>query len=160
MSFVVTRIDADTAAPEDVAAIDRLLRLEARAFARDGEQLDDAAERLSEAAGDRERLCFVARRSPEGRVAGFLDAQLHSPSPGALTVRAIAVAPEARRRGVGEALLDTASRTADALDGEHASVWAGVHDDNAGALAFFSEQGFTKRGQKARVVELVRDRRR
>ena len=73
----------------------------------------------------------VAREG--GRVQGFLAAM-------GATVRALYVAPEARRKGVGHALLDRAKTRGDRLD-----LWC--FQANEEARAFYEAEGFTEAGR-------------
>jgi len=153
LSIAIARLDADTAAPEDVAALDRILTGARASIVRAGEHLDGAAERLSEAASDSERIVLVARLAPDGTIIGLADGVLGA---GGLTIAAIAVDLAHRRRRVAHALLDAAAAAGSAKAGERVSVTAGVHSDNAAALAFFAAHGFVPSGTQGGVTELVR----
>ncbi len=155
MTTAFLRLDADSASAADVAAIDRLLHQDAAAFSRPREHLETALERLDEAAVDRERIVLVAREGDA--VVGLVDARLHHPGPGALTIAAIAVEPSRRRHKLGARLIEAAIAAASEADEVRALV-AGVHAENARAIAFFEALGYAPEDRSAGVVVLARRR--
>lgn len=70
-----------------------------------------------------------------GRVAGFIARD-------GAAIHALYVAPDARRRGIGTALLAEAQAAADALELE-------TFEANAAARAFYAAQGFAETGRSA-----------
>jgi ribosomal-protein-alanine N-acetyltransferase len=117
-----------TSDPEDLLAVKRLAELGATA-------IDVDAERARAFA----RL-WVARQ--ERAVAGFLLAwdvadEVH--------LLDLVVAPEARRRGIGEALIEVVVAWAEA-NGIH-RLLLDVADDNAAAIALYAKAGFQPNGE-------------
>lgn len=97
-------------------------------------------------AGPAERLVgHVALRSRTSAPVMERAAAATGVDPDRLAVVArLLVAPDARRRGVGRALLDAASRTAVAL-GRHPVL--DVVTDHAGAIALYDQAGWRRAGE-------------
>lgn len=128
-------------APEAVLRRLDAILLEARsALVRSNEHLALAAERLADAAGERDRILLYARLPAEKRTVGLLDAALHHPEPGDLTVAVLAVAARSRRRGVGLALVLAAIERA-ARRGRVDRVLAAVHARATTAADFWARLG-------------------
>jgi GNAT superfamily N-acetyltransferase len=93
-----------------------------------------AAARAS-AAGD-SRAWFLAER--EGGVVGLVQGRRRPPA--TLLVFSMWVAPEARRSGIGRALIDETERWAGGWGGLETILWVVVGND--GALRFYERLGF------------------
>lgn len=85
----------------------------------------------------------------EGREAGYLklnigEAQTEAYAPDSLEIERIYVDGSQKGRGIGKALLGHAAR--EALRLGKASLWLGVWEFNAPALAFYARMGFERVG--------------
>jgi len=116
----------------------------ARAGPDDAPALVDLARALLPGAGRPAADAWLARE-PEGPAVGYLDARRVADE---LHVLALAVVPEARRRGVASALLAAALTEAEAEGAAvcHLEVRAG----NAAARAFYARHGFAEVGCRRR----------
>ena len=81
--------------------------------------------------------CLVARREPGGAVIGYICSWIVADE---LMINNLAVAPEARRAGVGRGLLLRAMR--DAVAEGCATAWLEVRPSNAGAIRMYQSHGF------------------
>ena len=133
--------------------LDAVLRAARPALVSVGEHLAPVRERLLDAAGDAERILCAA--SSSGRAIGIVDAALHAPAPGDLTISQLAVARAHRFRGVGRALIGAALREADAR-GDIERIHAAVKTSVPEALTFWLALGFEIVAQDAGVQSLVR----
>ena len=79
----------------------------------------------------------------EGGLAGLI---LLRAIAGEAEILTLAVAPEARRRGVGRALVEAAAGTAAGLDAE--TLWLEVAADNLAALVLYRGAGFDIAGRR------------
>ena len=86
---------------------------------------------------------FALVADADGRLAGFILCRLIA---GEAEVLTLAVRPDARRRGVGAALLGEALGLA-GLSGD--SMFLEVAADNAGAIALYERAGFERVGRRA-----------
>jgi ribosomal protein S18 acetylase RimI-like enzyme len=114
--------------------LDRVLTESRRALVRSRQHLAPIDERIDDAQGDLTRVILYARIGD--RAVGIIDASLHTPSPGDLTVAQIAVKEEHRRGLVASSLLFAALENEEIV-----RVSAGVHRDNYEAQAFFERLG-------------------
>lgn len=91
-----------------------------------------------------DRVCFiVARDAQNGRLLGFAVAW-HVLDEGELAN--LAVAPECRRRGIGQALLDAV--TTDALGRGTSQLYLEVRESNSAARALYAAAGFQEVGRR------------
>lgn len=91
-----------------------------------------------------DRVCFiVARDAGNDRLLGFAVAW-HVLDEGELAN--LAVAPECRRRGIGQALLDAV--TTDALGRGTSQLYLEVRESNSAARALYSAAGFREVGRR------------
>ena len=134
------------ASPEDAAAIARLCAEFAEYLAALGEPKPrsiSAEEVLRDGFGERPAFTSIVAEY-EGRVVGYL---LHHPGYDVvrggriLIVIDLFVTADARRAGVGRALMEHARDTC-RRSGNHALVWA-VHSRNRAAIAFYERLGAT-----------------
>jgi len=116
-----------------------------RAVAGDAPALRALAGTLLPGAGRPAAGAWLARRRSDGAALGYLDARRVVDE---LHVLALAVRPEARRRGVASALLGAALVEAEATGAAvcHLEVRAG----NAAARAFYARHGFAEVGLRRR----------
>jgi ribosomal-protein-alanine N-acetyltransferase len=100
-------------------------------------------EMLEQASGaEAARVVFVADRA--GEVVGFAVVQSAG---GSAELEGVAVAPEARRRGVGRALCNAAMAWAAERNGA-AEMHLEVRASNAAALRLYGALGFVERGRR------------
>lgn len=120
------------------ADLDALVRLENAAF-----EIDRLSRRsLLRLIGARSAIVLVAEQ--HGRLVGACVVLLRAYSSRA-RLYSLAVAPEARGRGVGSLLLDAALRATAERDAT--ALTLEVRADNAAALALYERQGFTMTGR-------------
>ena len=117
-------------------------------------QHDDPMRRLGAALGRPDTRVLVAQR--DGAIVGYAEVQARASSVSdriEAWLGALAVAPTARRSGIGEALIGAVEREATLL-GCDAIVLESSHwrDD---AHAFYRERGFTERAPAARFVRAI-----
>jgi ribosomal-protein-alanine N-acetyltransferase len=128
-----------------------------------------AADRLAQAhaaafdrpwgAGDIEAILLaggtaaLAAESPSG-VEGFILVRTAGSEAEILT---LAVRPEARRRGVGAALVAAGAGAAAAAGAE--VLWLEVAEDNAAAIALYGKSGFDLAGRRKAYYQVAPDRR-
>jgi ribosomal protein S18 acetylase RimI-like enzyme len=119
---------------DDVARLHALLAADERAFVGPGEHLDSIEERAIDP--DHRVLWAADQDAP----LGVLDLALHAPEPDAATIAAIAVERAARRRAVGQSLVQAAIDLA--RDEGCPRIVAAVRRGNTTAAAFFEALGF------------------
>ncbi len=88
---------------------------------------------------------YVVRRGRGGRVLGYAGLAV---GPDVADVQTIGVAPAARRRGIGRALLRDLLRAAGDLP-----VLLDVRTDNAPAIALYAAEGFRRIGVRRRYYQ-------
>ena len=92
---------------------------------------------------DNPRVCFVVARDDANRLTGYAIAW-HVLDEGELAN--LAVAPEARRKGVASALLSAV--LADAAERGTTRIFLEVRESNAAARALYSARGFDEVGRR------------
>ena len=103
----------------------------------------DQWERMAEeCAAGRERAMFVADAG--GAHVGLVGGFRREPESAAVELVSMWVAPDARRRGVGNKLVDAVVDWAASTGSERVDLWV-VHDNNQ-ALALYQRCGFTLTG--------------
>ena len=125
--------------PERWSAVDALLEGARAGLASAREHLPLAEERAADAELDPSHFCLVIAEG--ARLLGFIEVFAHEPEPGTITLGTIALAPEARGRGLGPEVL---ALVRDRLSAEHGRLrWvAGVKRTNAVGLRFFEKLGW------------------
>lgn len=126
---------------------DRLAELHARAFA-----LPWSADDFAGLHQGPETLVLAAE--DDGRLEGFIMLRVAADEAEILT---LAVHPDARRRGVGLALIETAQIAAAAAGAE--SLWLEVAADNTAALALYDRAAFDEAGRRTGYYRLGDGRR-
>lgn len=117
--------------------LDALARLEERCFSRPWSRQALAQEL------DNPNAVFLAAEDDRGAVLGYCG--MHHAA-GECYLDNLAVAPEARRQGIGSALLAAMEEKARALGGEFLSLE--VRASNAGAIALYERAGFEPQGRR------------
>jgi ribosomal protein S18 acetylase RimI-like enzyme len=140
VSLVIKRLRLAVRAPTK-RAIDRVLHEARRALVRANESLSSAEERAVDAEGDKARIVLYARL--DGRTIGVVDAQLHAPEPGDITISQIAVRRRARGLGVGHALVREVLTRALARSSERSVLEASVLSGNDRAVDFWEGLGLS-----------------
>ena len=95
---------------------------------------------------------FIAALDPEGRVLGYVG-MMYVLDEGYISN--VAVAPEARRRGIGRALIRELMERAAAL--KLAFVTLEVRCGNAAAIALYEKQGFVPVGRRKNYYDFPRE---
>ncbi len=95
---------------------------------------------------------FLVARTEDGTLAGYLCLS-HVLDEG--SIDSVAVAPELRRRGVADALLDAALREAEALS--LAFITLEVRASNTAAIALYEKHGYVRVGVRPGYYEAPRE---
>ncbi len=95
---------------------------------------------------------FIAALEENGRVLGYVG-MMHVLDEGYISN--VAVAPEVRRQGIGQALIEELMARAEALD--LAFVTLEVRCGNAAAIALYEKQGFVPVGRRKNYYDFPRE---
>lgn len=147
LTFELRRLDPLD--PQEEAAADALLTEAEAALVRADEHLEPISERSVDPA----RILLLAW-GEGGELLGLVDAVPHHPAPGALTIAAIVVRSEGRRRGAARALVAAAVAEMESREGPLQALGAGVHQENWAALSFFRALGMVEVETHAGVIWL------